>query len=188
MFCPKCGAQIPDGSRFCGSCGSPIEAKQNPAPVPPATGVPASGLGTMARGNADLLRLVRIACGAVLIVGFFLPAFDLAGFLSVSGFQMTFGTEVFGSHVDGEFFNILLLAPGVLVLVSALALVNKAGDILTMVAGALELVLIFLISNEANSSMHGYFEVGLEIGAVLSIIVAIACIVLGTMSLVSQNR
>lgn len=133
MFCPKCGAQIPDGSRFCGSCGSPIEAKQNPAPVPPATGV-------------------------------------------------------FGSHVDGEFLNILLLAPGVLVLVSALALVNKAGDILTMVAGALELVLIFLISNEANSSMHGYFEVGLEIGAVLSIIVAIACIVLGTMSLVSQNR
>ena len=25
MFCPKCGAQIPDGSLFCGACGASIE-------------------------------------------------------------------------------------------------------------------------------------------------------------------
>lgn len=24
MFCPKCGAKVPDGARFCGSCGQPI--------------------------------------------------------------------------------------------------------------------------------------------------------------------
>lgn len=24
MFCPKCGAQNPDGARFCGSCGAQL--------------------------------------------------------------------------------------------------------------------------------------------------------------------
>ena len=26
MFCPNCGAQIPDGSAFCGTCGAPLGA------------------------------------------------------------------------------------------------------------------------------------------------------------------
>ena len=26
MFCPKCGAQNPDGAKFCGSCGAAISA------------------------------------------------------------------------------------------------------------------------------------------------------------------
>lgn len=38
MFCTNCGAQVPDGSKFCTSCGSPIAAAPAPAPapVPPA--------------------------------------------------------------------------------------------------------------------------------------------------------
>lgn len=31
MFCPKCGAENPAGSRFCGACGAPFSA---PAPQP----------------------------------------------------------------------------------------------------------------------------------------------------------
>ena len=31
MFCPKCGAQNPDGSRFCGSCGMTFGGTQTPA-------------------------------------------------------------------------------------------------------------------------------------------------------------
>lgn len=38
MFCTNCGAQVPDGSKFCTSCGSPIAAAPAPAPAPePAT-------------------------------------------------------------------------------------------------------------------------------------------------------
>ena len=36
-FCPNCGAQLPDGSKFCGKCGSPI------APAPGRQPQPAPG-------------------------------------------------------------------------------------------------------------------------------------------------
>ncbi len=32
MFCPKCGAQVPDGSPFCSSCGAPM-AQQTQQPM-----------------------------------------------------------------------------------------------------------------------------------------------------------
>ena len=38
MFCPKCGNQQPDGTRFCGVCGAPLGA--------PTTGAPAGGAPT----------------------------------------------------------------------------------------------------------------------------------------------
>ena len=34
MFCTNCGAQVPDGSKFCTHCGSPIAAAPAPAPAP----------------------------------------------------------------------------------------------------------------------------------------------------------
>lgn len=38
MFCGKCGAAVPDGAAFCGSCGAPLSAPVAPAaqPVAPA--------------------------------------------------------------------------------------------------------------------------------------------------------
>ena len=40
MFCSKCGNRLPDGARFCGRCGSPVEAvPESPErTVPPAAG------------------------------------------------------------------------------------------------------------------------------------------------------
>lgn len=35
MFCPKCGAQIKDGSAFCGNCGAKIEQQAAAAPKAP---------------------------------------------------------------------------------------------------------------------------------------------------------
>ena len=33
MFCSQCGAENPDGARFCGKCGAPVAAAA-PAPAP----------------------------------------------------------------------------------------------------------------------------------------------------------
>ena len=33
MFCPKCGAQNPDGSPFCASCGAQLNAQQPQQPI-----------------------------------------------------------------------------------------------------------------------------------------------------------
>lgn len=35
MFCSNCGNQIPDGARFCGKCGTPVEMPQQQQPVQP---------------------------------------------------------------------------------------------------------------------------------------------------------
>lgn len=49
MFCSNCGNQIPDGARFCQSCGNPVSAAGAPQPTgapqpmqqaPPPTGAP----------------------------------------------------------------------------------------------------------------------------------------------------
>ena len=34
MFCPNCGNQIPEGSAFCGNCGTKVEAPAAPQPAP----------------------------------------------------------------------------------------------------------------------------------------------------------
>ena len=36
MFCPNCSKELPDGTKFCGGCGTPIAVNQTPvAPVEP---------------------------------------------------------------------------------------------------------------------------------------------------------
>lgn len=49
MFCPQCGKQLPDGTKFCGGCGAPLNASNpsaapvNPMPVNPIpTAAPAA--------------------------------------------------------------------------------------------------------------------------------------------------
>lgn len=37
MFCPNCGSQVPDTSRFCPSCGASLGAAAQQEPVQPAT-------------------------------------------------------------------------------------------------------------------------------------------------------
>ncbi len=34
MFCPNCGKQIPEGSRFCENCGTPVRQQEAPAQQP----------------------------------------------------------------------------------------------------------------------------------------------------------
>ena len=36
MFCKNCGAQVEPGTKFCSSCGAPVQAESAPAPAPEA--------------------------------------------------------------------------------------------------------------------------------------------------------
>lgn len=38
MNCAKCNAANPDANRFCGACGAPLEAKEQPVAVPGEVG------------------------------------------------------------------------------------------------------------------------------------------------------
>lgn len=43
MNCPNCGSQMPDGAKFCATCGSAMAAAPEPAPVPQEAGVVLNG-------------------------------------------------------------------------------------------------------------------------------------------------
>lgn len=69
MFCPKCGAQNPDGAGFCGNCGERFEQRQAPAPTPMPQ--PTAGAAIPAAGKAGGLqnpKLVGIIAGVVVLV------------------------------------------------------------------------------------------------------------------------
>ena len=78
MYCPKCGAQNPDGSRFCGTCGMTFAAAPTPQPVPgpvPGPGprpVPGSTPGLRPTsggfGLFTIISLVAVLIAAVLLI------------------------------------------------------------------------------------------------------------------------
>ena len=74
MYCPNCGSQIPDGSKFCGACGRPIASDNKAArPVPPAyQGRPAS---PKKKPPVILFALIPVAIIAVIAIVFGVRAF-----------------------------------------------------------------------------------------------------------------
>ena len=102
MFCPKCGAQQPDGVAFCGACGAPIGAAApaggtGVAPAGAATGgaagAPAGGASPFgavaahpAASNGFGLRATVMVVGALLTI--------------ILMFQAWFDFPVIGKYLD----------------------------------------------------------------------------------------
>lgn len=131
MFCEKCGTQLPDGSKFCASCGTPTEPKQaspvqqaapsvNPqqatqtAPQPvytqpprPNYAPPPPPVGMTAQGTAPIITIGNY------IVMFIIAAIPIVGLVML----FVWG---FGSYVNPNKKNyaraVLIMAAIVLVL------------------------------------------------------------------------
>ena len=97
MFCPKCGASLPDGSQFCGKCGNKIEGAAKPAPVQQPVARHASGAkysaghaATSVKAPAASLGSLNIrniiaAIGAILVVAGFMQPWVKMTSLATSG-------------------------------------------------------------------------------------------------------
>lgn len=190
MFCPKCGSQVPDGTKFCPSCGTTLNATA-PAPGAPA-GAPVTNpvITSPAAGSAMTpARLVRLVAAVVMIVSFFLPLVGMSvlGYdFNFSAFQGTFGMEIMGSHIDGAPQLILFVVPGIVALLFALVAKGKAGDVLAIVCGAAIIALLWLNMSNANDSLGGYMTLDLLVGGWLFVISGVASIVGGVMGLVKK--
>lgn len=87
MICPKCAAVSPEGSRYCASCGYPLDAAAPApavAPVVGPTGQPVAGPETAAP-TAPKSKLPWILGGAGLLVVILAFAFGIMPFLASRG-------------------------------------------------------------------------------------------------------
>ena len=124
MYCAKCGKDIPAGSQFCNSCGTPVFGEK------------AKGMARLSQWWAALLQMVKldplagvVPIGAfLLLLGSFLAWGGWGLSLTLLGVQMSQGAVVFA--VGGLLLVALVLSrsgtPGawglVMILLSALAL------------------------------------------------------------------
>ncbi|MDM7999501.1 MAG: zinc ribbon domain-containing protein [Dehalococcoidia bacterium] len=126
MKCSKCGAEVPEGSGFCGSCGSPVGGAKSETQFSQWW---TSTSALIARDPAVIL----VGLGAVLLcLGTFLSWIDMGRFEDTLGLQMAAGPVV-----------LALGAMLVLCLVLARGGTPGAWSIVILVLSAVCLVLIF---------------------------------------------
>ena len=82
---------------------------------------------------------------------------------------MVFGGEVLGYSIDGDPFNLLLLVPGVLGLVSALVLHGRVARVAAIVGGAFGLLLVMALGSSVVDSSVGELQIGFWLFALASI-------------------
>lgn len=86
MFCPKCGTQNPDGSKFCSGCGQPLapasQSASAPQPAPqPAAFATSRAAGPAAYSAAGAVRHAGIAVGPVWLSYALIAVLVVAGIL-----------------------------------------------------------------------------------------------------------
>lgn len=90
MFCPKCGTQNPDGSKFCSGCGQPLAPASQSASQPAPTSQPAPqpaafatsrAAGPAAYSTAGAVRHTGIAVGPVWLSHALIAVLVVAGIL-----------------------------------------------------------------------------------------------------------
>lgn len=84
MKCPKCGAQVPEGSKFCNACGAKMGAggSSSSGSSPSASGSSSSGCGSVL-----LLVIVIVAAMGLFKIGPFAPSSQGSGDLASSDDQ-----------------------------------------------------------------------------------------------------
>ncbi len=72
MFCSKCGSQLPEGAKFCGNCGAPVEEVNAVVSESPAVDDVYDAAETGRRlGNRDLIIIGLAAIAAVVVIMLF---------------------------------------------------------------------------------------------------------------------
>ncbi|MBR5658207.1 MAG: zinc ribbon domain-containing protein [Lachnospiraceae bacterium] len=136
MFCPKCGAQLPDGSVFCSACGAQIaqQAAQQVDQAVEQVAAQAAPVAPVAQAAAPVAKPVSFDITKINILGAVLTVF-----LFFTLFMPFFGEGAPGMFImkpEGWFMILIVLAAGFFVVTRM--------DSFFMLASAAGVVLCFL--------------------------------------------
>jgi hypothetical protein len=170
MFCPKCGASLKDGAKFCHSCGyNMVETPATPQPQQqsqqPAAEQPAGpGFDISKTPMKDWIFAGAAMTGAICV---FLPWIS-AGWFTISGLNSTLGV-----------FSLLVFLgiAGLVIFGQVIGLKNDVKEKILKFAplGVASFLLIDLLRILVRS--HGYASPGF--GLILALLISVALILLG---------
>lgn len=117
MFCPKCGASLPDGSQFCGQCGSQLKANEASAAASPSA---QGGKSRQQKGfsplsgsaaNSENSAYVAIALAAAAVVASLLPWLEVDSVVSAlsgaaAGAASSLGFSGVSDYAFGESYSL----------------------------------------------------------------------------------
>lgn len=103
MFCPRCGAELPDGSQFCHVCGAQLGAQ---APADPQTPV-APQTAPKPFALPKISKLIEMSLALMCFIFGFLPIIHIG--ISIGLFYSEFGFTVFDINALLGIAKILLI-------------------------------------------------------------------------------
>lgn len=157
MFCPKCGAQLPDGSVFCSACGAQIAQQANPVAEPVVQQAAVAASVVPKANTAAKFNILGAALTVLLFFTLFMPFFGEGA------------PGMFITKPEGWFMILLVLAAGFCVFMKM--------DSLFMLVSAAAVVLCFLTMLFIGLGVHsvssgggstGYGDLDALIGAAIS--------------------
>lgn len=162
MFCPKCGAKMPEGARFCSKCGATISVAPASAAVQAPVAPPKS---TSSLSAADKGKLFAVG-NAVLALAAFLPWLSINVYVFSGQFSL----------LDASTTALRLLGQ-IESLVGSYAYNQYSGWILLAIIAFIAMTVAMVAGNAADAVSGFRGKGGSRVGAAISLCCAILIIV-----------
>lgn len=95
MICNKCGKEVVDGAKFCGSCGSPVEEISDAVETIQSTDVNNQNVYSASNEKKDSLAMISLILGIVAVILVFL-SMPIGIFVAVVGLILALITKIRG--------------------------------------------------------------------------------------------
>lgn len=201
MFCPKCGTNVPDGSRFCPSCGNTFN--RAPGKAAPMGMGQAPFRAPSAGGGFNTMQLVSIGVSVLALIFAFLPWLSASASFGASGYGVyknSGSLSVFSFLQEGEgfftFIFIFWLIAILLIIAGALMMLFTqkhsktlfiVGNVVLALVAIIWIFIVVIALNTYNTSgsfltLSASFTIDFPIFALLCCIASIASVVLTVLS------
>lgn len=202
MFCPNCGKQLPDDAKFCGGCGTRMEAPK-PAPdankPPVGIKIPVPNIPLSGNRMEELKKRSLFFFGSLvtlLLALFFLLGNQLKGKVSLFGYTET---QNFSMFMDHNFWKVLFILLFLAAIVVALLPLITGGkwklwnQIPAAAVSALSVLWLLIVFVAAKIEMRNYgfgssAKLGLSFAGVMLLLLDFGTIALSVLSFLKDMK